>query len=332
MPHSFQHILGPEIVQRSSREDKYETRINNWLRPWDGTERIDVGFLAIPFSKAHQRGHSGASDAPNAVRRSFLINTTYSPDFDVDVKPLVARDLGDVKTGMGDVRQHHAVFEAAIVEIYQTLGDVMLVIVGGDHSITCPLVQGYSRSHPKEKIGIVHFDAHNDVRHYEDGQPTRGTSFRGIIEGPANVTGANLVQVGIHGFMNSHYYRQYCREQGITVITARDIRRRGIQDVMTQAIDIAGNGTDSIYVSLDIDCLALPFTLGTAAATPEGMEAWDLLEALFTLGQHPKVRALDLVCIDPLRDFREYTARMGGSSILTFLGGYVIRKTGGRGY
>ena len=328
----FEHILPPEVVRRTAGEDAFEHRVNNWIRPWDGEESIDVGLLGIPYSKANLRGHSGAADGPNAVRQAFVINTTYSPDFEVDVAPLVVRDLGDVRVHMTDVRDHHATFEKAVVEVYGRVGDVPLVIVGGDHSITCPLVEGYCRSHSGTRVGIVHFDAHNDVRHYVDGQPTRGTSFRGILEGPANVVGRNLVQVGIHGFMNSRYYHEYCMEQGITVISARQVRKRGIEDVMEEAVAIAADGTDSIYVSLDIDCLALPFTFGTAAATPEGMDAWDLMEALFVLGQHPKVVALDLVCIDPLRDFRDYTARSGASAILTFLGGYVIRKTGGPGY
>ena len=332
MSKAFRHILPPELVLRSWEEDPYQTRVNNWLKPWDGSESIDVGILSIPYSKANLRGHSGAADAPSAVRRAFLINSTYSPDFEVDVAPLVARDLRDVRTYLTDVRHHHATFEEAIVEVYERLGDIILVVVGDDHSIACPVVQGYCRSHPGQKVGIVHFDAHHDVRHYAGDQPSRGTPFRGILEGPATVAGRNLVQVGIHGFMNSRYYHDYCREQGVTVISARQVRKRGIEDVMEEAMGIASDGTDAIYVSLDVDCLALPYTLGTAAATPEGMEVWDLLEALFLLGQHPKVRAMDLVCIDPLRDFNEHTARTGTSAILTFLGGYVIRKTGGPGY
>ncbi len=132
--------------------------------------------------------------------------------------------------------------------------------------------------------------------------------------------------------MNSAHYKRYCEEKGVTVITARQVRRRGIDEVMAEAVRIAGDGTEAIYVSVDIDVLSLPYAFGTGAASPEGMDPWDVLEGLFTLGQHPKVRAMDLVCIDPLRDFRDATAKMGASIILTFLGGYVLRKTGTRGY
>lgn len=332
MSASFKYIVPPEMIRRSHREDRYEKRVNNWIQPWDGVEPFDAGLLMVPFSKASQRPDSGAAGGPNAVRQAFLSNTTYSPDFDVDLMPLRVRDIGDVRMHMTDVLQCHSNIERAVVELYGAVQNFLLITVGGDHSITCPLVNGYCRSHPKERVGIVHFDAHNDVRNFEDGGPTNGTPFRGILEGPSGVQGHNLVQVGIHGFMNSSYYKRYCEEKGATVITARQVRRRGIEEVMQEAIRIVGDGTDAIYVSVDIDVLSLPYAFGTGAASPEGMEPWDLLEGVFALGQDPRVRALDLVCIDPLRDFRDATPKMGASIILTFLGGYLLRKTETRGY
>lgn len=319
----LEHILPPELIRRSIREDRFERRVNNWLLPWDGVERVDAALLSVPFSRASQRGDNGAAGAPNAIRMAFPLNTTYSADFDVDLAPLTVRDVGDVRLHMTDVLRSHAMIEAAVVELYGALAPPLLLSVGGDHSITCPLVQGVARSHAGARIGIVHFDAHNDVRNFEDGGPTNGTPFRGILEGPARVDGRNLVQIGIHGFMNSAWYQGWCRERGVTIVSARAVRRRGIADVMAEAITRAGDGTDLIYVSVDIDVLAAPFAPGTGSASPEGMEVWDLLEGLFVLGGHPKVRALDLVCIDPLRDVRDITAKAGASILLTFLGGRV---------
>jgi formiminoglutamase len=332
MPPELQYILSPELIRRSNREDRFDRRISNLIAPWDRVEEMDVALLMVPFARAAQRGDNGGANAPNAIRTAFTNNTSYSPDFDVDLKCLTIRDIGEVRLHMTDVLQSHRNIEEAVVELYQCIDVPILVSVGGDHSIACPLVQGYCRAHPDERLGIVHFDAHNDVRNFEDGGPTNGTPFRGIIEGPAAVEGKNLVQVGIHGFMNSSHYKKYCDEKGVTVITAREVRRRGIDAVMEDAIAIAADGTDAIYVSFDIDCLSHCFSPGTGNSSPEGMDAWDVVEAMFILGQHPSVRALDVVCIDPLRDVGDATARMGASTILTFLGGFVVRHTGGRGY
>ena len=78
--------------------------------------------------------------------------------------------------------------------------------------------------------------------------------------------------------------------------------KRGMEACILEALGIAGDGTDLIYVSVDIDCLAYPWAVGTSASSPEGLSAWDLLEAMFVCGQHPKVAALDVVEIDPTRD------------------------------
>lgn len=286
----------------------------------------------VPFSRASQRGDNGAANAPNAIRTAFTNNTSFSPDFDVDLKCLQIRDVGEVKLHMTDILQSHKNIEQAVTELYGVHDLPLVINVGGDHSITCPLVQGFCSAHPGMRVGIIHFDAHNDVRNFEDGGPTNGTPFRGILEGPSSVEGKNIVQIGIHGFMNSSYYKKYCEEQGITIITARQVRRRGIEDVMKEALKIASVDVDAIYVSFDIDCLARCFAPGTGNSSPEGLEAWDAVEAMFILGQHKLVRALDVVCIDPLRDVVDSTARMGASVILSFLGGFVIRHTGTRGY
>jgi len=332
MTYAFDYILPPEIYRGALLNDPNEMRINKLIQPWEGNGPADVALLAVPFARASQRGDSGAGKAPAAIRQAFAINTTYSPDFDVDLKSLRVRDLGEVKMHITDIARCHRNMEEAVVELYKAIGDSLLVILSGDNSGTCPLVQGYCRAHNGRPLGIVHFDAHNDVRVLDHGGPSDGTPFRGILEGPANVEGRNLVQLGIHGFMNSSTYKKYLDDKGATVITARQIRKRGIEAVIEEAIRIAGEGTDSIFVTIDIDCLSSVYAPGSGASTPEGMSAWDMVEAMFILGQHPKVKALEVCCIDPLLDVRMQTVKMGASAVLTFLGGYVIRRTGGRGY
>jgi len=99
------------------------------------------------------------------------------------------------------------------------------------------------------------------------------------------------------------------------------------------ALEIAGNGTDAIYVTVDIDVLEVGYAPGTAAATPDGLSPVDLFEAMFLLGQDPRVAAIDFVELDPNRDVAEITTRTFGSAILSFLAGLFLRLNGGwRGY
>src|SRR2546427_782839 len=114
---------------------------------------------------------------------------------------------------------------------------------------------------------------------------------------------------------------------------AREIRLGGIENTIASAAEIAGRGTDAIYVTVDIDVLEVGYAPGTAAATADGLSPADLFEALFILGQDPKVAAIDFVELDPTRDVAEITTRTLGSAILTFLAGLFLRQHNGwRGY
>jgi arginase family enzyme len=95
---------------------------------------------------------------------------------------------------------------------------------------------------------------------------------------------------------------------------------------------IAGEGTDLIYLSVDIDCLAFPWAVGTSATSPEGLNAWQLMEAVWACGLDPRVQAMDLVEIDPGKDVKDLTSRTGCSVILTFLAGLYRRLHDGNGY
>src|SRR5688572_3702701 len=113
MMQDLRYILPPELVRRANREDRFDKRVSNLIQPWDRKEQFDVALLMIPFSRASQRGDNGGANAPNAIRAVFSNNTSYSPDFDVDLKCLKIRDLGDVVLHMTDIIQSHRNIEEA---------------------------------------------------------------------------------------------------------------------------------------------------------------------------------------------------------------------------
>ena len=318
----------PTVIRRAAWQDRPETRVSNWLKQWDFAELIDAGLIGTPYSAASISA-SGAAGGPEAVRTAFRYNTTYAPDWDTDITDLQVRDLGDIGGHLTDVSVAHGNIESAVREAL-TLGDRFIpVIVGGDHSITAPAVRGFCAAHEGKKVGIINIDAHYDLR-VDDWGPHNGTPFRQLIEG--DIDGKNVVELGIHGFMNASYYRQWANDRGVTTITGRDVYKRGMEACILEALGIAGDGTDLIYVSVDIDALAFPWAPGTSASSAEGLSAWDLLEAMFICGQHPNVAGLDVVEIDPTRDFHDLTARSGCSIILAFFAGLYRRLHGDRGY
>lgn len=317
------HLAPASVVKRAGWQDGEELRVSNWLAPWDGEEPLDAGLIGLPYSGA-SINPSAAYAAPETVRLAFRYNTTYSPDWDVDLRDLRARDLGDVGGHLTDVSAAHAKIEAAVGAACAIEPRFVPVMIGGDHSVTAPAVRGFCAAHAGKRIGVINIDAHLDIRNFEHG-PHNGTPFRAILTGGLPISGQNFVELGIHGFMNAANYMRWAREQGVTVITALEVQRRGMAECINEALRIAGDGVDLIYLSVDIDCLAYPFAIGTAATSPEGLSAWQLLEAVWACGRDPKVGAIDLVEIDPSRDVKDLTSRTGCSVILTFLAGLTER-------
>ena len=96
------YLRPPELLRRSPWEDAHETRVANWIRPWDGQEPFDVGLLMVPIARGAIK-HVAAHLGPNALRMVWPFFTTYSIDFDVDLADLRVRDLGDVEISLLDV-------------------------------------------------------------------------------------------------------------------------------------------------------------------------------------------------------------------------------------
>ena len=330
-PRVIPHLLLPEKRKISHWNDRNEWRVNNWIEPWDFASPLDVGMINVPFSRT-SIFPSGAHAAPNAMRDGWSIFTTFTPDYDVDIAALRVREIGDVSTPLADAVQGLLHIEECLEALMGQPEAFFPLIIGGDHAITSAAVRAYCGAHPDQQVGLIHFDAHNDVRVMDHG-PTNGTPIRRILESSIRVRGENLVQFGIHGFMNASYYKRWVEGQGGTIYTARAIRQAGIEPMVASALEIAGRGTDAIYVTIDIDVLEVGYTPGTAAATPEGLSPVDLLEALFVLGQDPRVAAIDFVEMDPHRDVADITVRTFGTAILTFLAGLFLRlHDGWRGY
>jgi formiminoglutamase len=89
------YLRPPELVRRSPWQDAHETRVANWIQPWDGQEPFDVGLLMVPIARGAIK-HVAAHLGPNALRMVWPFFTTYSIDYDVDLADLRVRDLGDV--------------------------------------------------------------------------------------------------------------------------------------------------------------------------------------------------------------------------------------------
>jgi formiminoglutamase len=324
----FDNLLPAQLQLRPSGVDPdsmgYQM-VAGWITPWDFKEPLDVGLIGAPCNLGPPFW-LGTHEGPSAIREAFSHMATRSFDYEVDVRDLRVRDVGDVRMHLTDTVRTHANIENTLYEIYRHNPDFVPIIMGGDHSIAAPSARAYQRAHD-QILGLIDFDAHNDLRNPAAEGPSSGTPFRQLIDG-GFVRGKSAVQVGLHGFLSSPALKAYADTKGLRMIPAREVRRRGIDTVMDEAMDQATTGTEGVYVSLDIDVMDSAFAHGTGSPTGGGLEPREMLEAIYRLGACPQVRALDLVELDPLRDVKGATAELASIIILTFMAGIHARKFG----
>src|SRR5215216_2364191 len=113
MANPVPHLSLPSVTKRAPWQDANERRVSNWLTPWDFAEEIDAGLIGAPYSAASISA-SGAAGGPEAVRMAFRYNTTFSVDWDTDIRGLNVRDLGDIGGHLTDVRLAHGKIESRV--------------------------------------------------------------------------------------------------------------------------------------------------------------------------------------------------------------------------
>jgi arginase family enzyme len=107
---------------------------------------------------------------------------------------------------------------------------------------------------------------------------------------------------------------------GATVFSEWQVREMGIEQAAGEALRIAGEGCDSIYLSVDIDSVEHASAPGTGYHSLSGLTGREFLALLRALGRSGKIGAIDLVEVSPRKDPFEMTAVLAGRAIADFLG------------
>jgi arginase family enzyme len=176
-----------------------------------------------------------------------------------------------------------------------------------------------------ERAGLLTLDAHHDLRDTGGGM-SNGNPVRALVED--GLPGSNIFQIGIQPFANSRAYAEVAGDLGIDVVTAADARSGGgVAAAVASALDHLDRRADVIYVDLDVDVLDRAFAPACPGSRPGGLMPWELQAAARVCGEHPKVRAIDIVEVDPERDVAEATVMTVASLVLAFGAGLCRRAS-----
>jgi formiminoglutamase len=250
--------------------------------------------------------------APAAIRRALDRYSPYNASRNCDLSRLEVLDLGDLDvSGL----QPDAAFEPVRSGVHAALNNAdAVVILGGDNSITRPSARALG------ECGLITFDAHFDLRDLGLGL-TNGNPIRALLGD--GMPGRRIVQIGIQSYANSKAYGDIARESGITSFTAEHVRLQGIEQVVAQAFDIIGDLP--VYVDLDIDVLDRSYAPAAPGSRPGGLHPWEIRQAARLCGANRRVRAMDLVEIDPEKDINDTTCLAAAACLLEFASGVFER-------
>ena len=266
----------------------------------------------------------GARMGPRAIREaSHMLCDGTHPHFDValDAQLCDAGDLVLPNTSLDAMRA------AMMPQVKALIAQHHMAWLGGDHSITLPLLRAY-RAHFGQPLAVIHFDAHCDTWEDHFGEPSgHGTwVYEAIQEGL--VVKECFTQFGIRS-AGVREAREYVKDQGGQIFTARELRGQESPAQlapMQQRIRprLSEFGHPPLYLSLDIDCLDPAFAPGTGTPEPGGMssnQVFSILEELADL----KFVGMDCVEVAPAYDHAELTSSAAAQFVWTYLCGQVKR-------
>jgi len=287
-----------------------------------------VAIVGIPYDGA-STSRQGVRQGPRSIREAsadFIYDLQASQSGAlIDVisgrvlntpHPSALVDLGDLQSSPLDMQGAMNACNDAFSRIASSGG--FPIALGGDRFITFPLVGGMA-SGSGSKVGLIRISgqlslAEPDSSH---GPDWAGASLRRILDS-GHVSAGNTVCVGAQGYIP---YREwdYARDQGVTVITADSLKDQGPEASARRALELAGDGCDAIYVSLDIAVVDSGYASGTADIVVGGVVPRDLLSLVRELSVSPKVSALDVVEVAPGLDVRGRSERLAAQSIIELI-------------
>jgi agmatinase len=264
----------------------------------------------------------GARFGPRAIRdASHMLCDATHPLF--ETTPLGSLgDVGDLPLPNTSLEGMRAALPALAAPLIQ---EHHMAWIGGDHSITLPLLRLY-RAHLGRPLAVIHFDAHCDTWVDHFGEPSgHGTwVYEAIQEGL--VVPACFTQLGIRSPGEREALR-YVADQGGQIFTGRSLRGLESPTQLAPVLSairerLAQHGHPPLYLSLDIDCLDPAFAPGTGTPEPGGMTSNQVLTVLEELASLPFV-GMDCVEVSPPYDHSELTSQAAANFVWTYLCGQM---------
>jgi agmatinase len=270
---------------------------------------LQVALMGAPMDLGASN-RPGARFGPRALR---AIERIGPYNHVLDVAPVHALRVGDV----GDVPFRSRYSLPLCIEDLElwyrhiAAQGVLPLTVGGDHSITYPIMKALGAKQP---LGMVHIDAHCDTGgEFDQTRFHHGGPFRlAVLDGVLDPT--RCIQIGIRG--SSEYLWEFSKDAGMTVIHAEEVAAMGITEIVRLARQVVGDGPT--YLSFDVDGLDPVYAPGTGTPEIGGLSTREAL-AIFHGLKGLNICGGDVVEVAPQYDPSTNTAQAGAQMLFEIL-------------
>jgi formiminoglutamase/agmatinase len=281
------------------------SRPNHLLKPTQPAQHR-YAYIGVPHDAATSLGNPGGRFGPQALREAikgvfdWRLQGGKLADIDrgiVDLSAVEVVDFGDIALSYYDT-------DRTVAETYRAVrtaleAGYLPIAVGGDHGVTYPCMMALHDT-CEGSIGFIQLDAHFDLLDYSDrqGRYSGSSGTRRSLELP-RLSGPNVVQVGVRGYTTVDQY-QIGQELGVRRISATRFGELGARAAAEQALAWAGDGTEAIYLTVDLDVLITGEAPGSGWPEPGGLTAQQVLDFVRVVAPH--VAAFDIAELNPLYD------------------------------
>ncbi|MBT8204734.1 MAG: agmatinase family protein [Eudoraea sp.] len=224
----------------------------------------------------------GPAQAPPLIRQAYKSDAfNFFAENGLEIRPEIIKDLGDLEVA--------DYFDIAHYTDTHLNSRLPLITLGGDHSITYPLLQAFHRRYGP--LEILHIDAHADLYDtFEGDRYSHACPFARIME---SGLASRLVQVGIRTL--SSHQREQANHFGVEILEMKDYRPEMLPKFQ-----------GPLYLSLDIDALDPVFAPGISHYEPGGFSSREVIQIIQNI-RVPLIGA-DIVEYNPTRDINGMTA------------------------
>jgi len=258
-------------------------------------------LIKIPFSGAGLGHGNGANEAPDIIIKQFeemfANEQGITPSFSIDQISVDESNIGE---------SHKA------IENFSSNLKEKAIFLGGDHSITQPLVKGFKKSLEEQnkdsELFFIVFDAHPDMM--DDFRPPTQEDYLRVLIEEGSLKSENVVLLGTRNWDKQEL--DYLNEKKINYYSMDTILKKGIVNVIKEVLAFSSK---NIYLSIDIDAVDPVEAIGTGYLEHGGLSSRELIYSVQEIVKSNRLLVADIVEVNPSKDINFMTSKLAAKLV-----------------